>query len=392
MGRSLLLVVVAVVVFLLFLVPPPFVLSAGTMPAKPYKPAALSTSGALLQWHTSDYLKSLSEGQKTDGKLEIAADTTSYFIFNLSVGTSSPQNISGILDITTPLVWSQCAPCTACLPPPAPTFRPNLLPTFAGLPCASQTCQRMLNQTCAADACGYIGVYGDDTNTTGYLATDTFTFDNVSVPMVFGCSGASTGEFSDASGIFGFSRRPLSLVSQLELSWFSYLWADNATRMKNSLSTPLLTSDLYPEFYFVNLTGIRVDDNKDLGDIPAGTFDFRANGSGGVFLSTTMPVTFLEEVAYVVKKELASKIESQGPQRANGSALGLDLCYTMESMKNVTVPKLSLVFGGADATGRTMTYDIIDEQLIFEAAAAPPGHSVSSLLMAFPLAVWMILF
>ncbi|XP_022681809.1 aspartic proteinase nepenthesin-2-like [Setaria italica] len=174
-----------------------------------------------------DYLKSLSEGQKTDGKLEIAADTTSYFIFNLSVGTSSPQNISGILDITTPLVWSQCAPCTACLPPPAPTFRPNLLPTFAGLPCASQTCQRMLNQTCAADACGYIGVYGDDTNTTGYLATDTFTFDNVSVPMVFGCSGASTGEFSDASGIFGFSRRPLSLVSQLELSWFSYLWASD---------------------------------------------------------------------------------------------------------------------------------------------------------------------
>ncbi|XP_072149508.1 aspartyl protease family protein 2-like [Setaria viridis] len=125
--------------------------------------------------------------------------------------------------------------------------------------------------------------------------------------------------------------------------------------MKNSLSTPLLTSDLYPEFYFVNLTGIRVDDNKDLGDIPAGTFDFRANGSGGVFLSTTMPVTFLEEVAYVVKKELASKIESQGPQRANGSALGLDLCYTMESMKNVTVPKLSLVFGGADAVMKLQT-------------------------------------
>ncbi|RCV21162.1 hypothetical protein SETIT_4G116100v2 [Setaria italica] len=357
-----------------------------------------------------DYLKSLSEGQKTDGKLEIAADTTSYFIFNLSVGTSSPQNISGILDITTPLVWSQCAPCTACLPPPAPTFRPNLLPTFAGLPCASQTCQRMLNQTCAADACGYIGVYGDDTNTTGYLATDTFTFDNVSVPMVFGCSGASTGEFSDASGIFGFSRRPLSLVSQLELSWFSYLWASDDSSDDSFIKFGVIT-DLYPEFYFVNLTGIRVDDNKDLGDIPAGTFDFRANGSGGVFLSTTMPVTFLEEVAYVVKKELASKIESQGPQQRDSSEAlagvrrrqrgdeapnyffpdnntGLECLTILPSPAGVS---LSLL-GSLLQTGRTMTYDIIDEQLIFEAAAAPPGHSVSSLLMAFPLAVWMILF
>ncbi|XP_062232387.1 aspartic proteinase nepenthesin-2-like [Phragmites australis] len=433
MGRSLPLVVRAVVVLFLE------VQRAGKEEVKCAGKEEVKRAG-------KDFLKSLFGGQNIDGKLENAADTTGLFIFNLSVGTPSPQNISSILDITSSLVWSQCAPCTACLPPPAPTFQPNLSPTFVKLPCGSQTCQQVLKQTCAADAtddsCGYIAIYDEDTNTTGYLATDTFTFDSTQIPgLVFGCSSTSVGDFSGASGIFGFNRGPLSLVSQLHLSWFSYFLApedfdsgvffqlggdDNVTWTQNSPSTRLLTSPLHPDLYFVNLTGIRVN-GEDL-DIPAGTFDFRANGSGGAFLSTTMPVTFLEEAAYnIVRQAFVNSIASQP---VNGSELGLDLCYTMQS--NVTVPKLTLVFHGTNATmelnkynyffadnttgleclsilpspagvslsllgsllqtGTIMTYDITNEKLIFETAAEPPASSLgsrASLMMVFPLAVCM---
>lgn len=43
-----------------------------------------------------------------------------------------------------------------------------------------------------------------------------------------------------------------------------------------------------------------------------GTFDAGADGSGGVFLSTTLPVTYLEQAAYnVLRRELVSGIKAQ---------------------------------------------------------------------------------
>jgi hypothetical protein len=54
-----------------------------------------------------------------------------------------------------------------------------------------------------------------------------------------------------------------------------------------------MTSDVYTDLYYVGLTGIHVDGEELDDDIPAGTFDLRDDGSGGVFLSTTIPVTYL---------------------------------------------------------------------------------------------------
>ncbi|AQK68698.1 hypothetical protein ZEAMMB73_Zm00001d015335 [Zea mays] len=77
--------------------------------------------------------------------------------------------------------------------------------------------------------------------------------------LLFGCSSASAGDYSSASGVFGFSRGPLSLVSQLQIYWFSYFWAsdsdgsswfgfgfDSETQTKNSRSTPLIPSVVTP--------------------------------------------------------------------------------------------------------------------------------------------------
>uniref|UniRef100_A0A0E0I7Y2 Peptidase A1 domain-containing protein n=1 Tax=Oryza nivara TaxID=4536 RepID=A0A0E0I7Y2_ORYNI len=392
-----------------------------------------------------------------------SATDAGLFVFNLSVGTRLAQTINGVLDISSQLTWTQCAPCTACLPPPAPTFHPDGSPSFARLPCASQICQDVLNGTTCGDVgdattsddcLGYEVTFSDGlTNTSGYLATDTFTFGDgetetgtaTAVPgMVFGCSVDTYGDFSGSSGVIGLGRGPLSLVSQLGFSRFSYQlghgdsdgggtsetttirFGDAAKpQMKRPRTTPLLTSSLNTQVYFVNLTGIRVDGN-DLTDIPAGTFDLHADGSGGVFLSTTMPVTYLEQAAYdAVKRAIQAKL--QLPPVDGSAAVGLDLCYTAESMAGVkAVPKLTLVFDGDDATmdlgranyffrdddtglecvtmrpssggsllgsllqaGTNMIYDVNSLQLTFETAAAAAAASrvVSPMMMTKIVAV-----
>jgi hypothetical protein len=465
MGRSFRLIVpVAAVVFaLLVVVPPPLAMSAAARP-RPSSRVGPQGSSTRLKRAVKTFTGIYKLWKKFTGKgrgelVENSADSAPLFVFNLTVGTSSPpQSIPGVLDINNQLVWSQCSPCSPCLPAPAPAFQPDRSSTFARLPCGSQTCQQVLNDTstCSGNAAGddrcKYTYMSESTNMTGYLANDTFTFGDTPVPgLVFGCSDAILqGNLSGASGSFGLSRGPLSLVSQLQLSWFSYFLAsdddssddssliqfggdDAPPPTKNSRSTPLLNSTLYPDQYSVKLTGVRVDGNDLAADIPAGTFDFRANGSGGVFLSTTFPLTLLEQAAYVaVRKAIAGSITAAQP--VNGSAIGLDLCYTGESLQNVTVPKLALVFDGDDAvmnlkrnnyffadndtgldclsimpytglsllgslvqTGIEMTYDINNARLIFDAtaaqtAAASTAHSLATMMLLYHLAVWVVLF
>ncbi|CAL5052283.1 unnamed protein product [Urochloa decumbens] len=460
MGRSLSFVVVALVISSLLLMAAPPALPVAVRPP-PVRIGRYSINSAKVRKQIGNFLKkhaldiignvlSAPAGQKQgDNNLDTkAADTAGLYVFNLSVGTSVPQTITGILDITTELVWTQCS-CSdadACLPPPATTFRPSSSDTFTSVPCNSQTCQSAINQPCGANPsanCTYLMTYNDYTNTTGYLANDTFTFGQTQVPgVVFGCSNASSGDFSGASGVLGFSKGNLSMVSQLQLSWFSYLLAsevsdtdnnllqfgdDAVPETENSRSTPLLTNDVYPDLYVVKLTGIMVD-GRQLNGIPAGTFDLQPNGSGGAFLSTTVPVTYLEKAAYeVLKQAFLSRIKAEA---VNGSALGLDLCYTLQSAKDdMVVPKLALVFDGTNAvmelkkhnyffadnatnlecltilpikggsllgsllqTDTNMAYDIDGGRLIFEtASAAPRPHLKVSLMIAVQMVGWALL-
>uniref|UniRef100_A0A8R7UAQ6 Peptidase A1 domain-containing protein n=2 Tax=Triticum urartu TaxID=4572 RepID=A0A8R7UAQ6_TRIUA len=98
----------------------------------------------------------------------------------------------------------------------------------------------------------------------------------------------------------------------------------------------------------VRLTGVQVD-GKALSSIPAGAFELQADGSGGVFLSTTVPVTYLEEAAYsVLRRALVSRIQSQGVSPFDSQDLE-HLCYPSSSFVNVKVPRLTLVFDGVGA-------------------------------------------
>ncbi|EMS50936.1 Aspartic proteinase nepenthesin-1 [Triticum urartu] len=393
--------------------------------------------------------------QLTEG-LGIPERTFSAFIFDLSVGR---QALSVVMDISSELVWVQCSPGLR----PTPTFLPDHSGSFAPVaPCpsfvrnnsgsfgqihyADRTCNPG-DHGCEA-RCGYVeNIYGAG-NTSGYLATDRFGLGNTKVSgMVFGCSCSHNvtmlSDLDGASGFVGFSRGPLSLVSQLQISRFSYFttlpgdpdnskafvslsWAADHADAKGS-HTPLLAArpNQNSYLYYVNLTGLQVD-GQLLTDIPAGTFDVRANGSGGVFLSTTLPFTYLDEPAYkVLRRELVSRVRSQGLAPVNATA-GHSLCFLTQHFSKLKVPKLALVFDGADATmelraqnyfwnfsggqtcltilpsttgrsilgsqlqtGRTMTYDIHGDgggQLTFSGAPAPAQVSLATLLL-----IWVLL-
>ncbi|KAF7052937.1 hypothetical protein CFC21_060956 [Triticum aestivum] len=317
-----------------------------------------------LMWKAAGHLKN----QLLGG---VRADAAGLVVFDISIGTSPAQVISGVMDITSQLVWAQCAPCDACR---APAFRPADSASFSKIPCGSPTCPGVLGNAtaCVGDGdCAYNATYygaGNQSNayTHGSFATETFTFGATSVPgIVFGCVASSTVELSGgASALFGFGRGNISLVSQLGLSRFSYtLASDDADgsesvirlgdaavpQTQGSRSTPLLRSVMQPDLYYVGLSSIQVD-GHDLDGIPAGTFDLQADGSGGVFLSSTWPATYLEETAYgALRRALVSSIESQGVTPVDAEDLH-QLCYRRWSFSDVTVPALTLVFDGVNAT------------------------------------------
>ncbi|XP_037467313.1 aspartic proteinase nepenthesin-1-like [Triticum dicoccoides] len=316
--------------------------------------------------------------QLTEG-LGISEHTFSTFIFDLSVGR---QALSIVMDISSELVWVQCWPGLR----PMPTFLPNhsgsftlIAPfqssvrnnssTFGQIHYADWTCHPG-HHGCAA-RCGYVQHFYGAGNTSGYLATETFGLGNRVVSgMVFGCSNNVTmlRDIDGASGFIGFSRGPLSLVSQLQVSRFSYFmalpddpdngkdfvswsWGDGDYADTKGSHTPLLAVRLNqnPYLYYVNLTSLHVDEQL-LTNIPAGTFNVRANGSGGVFLSTTLPFTYLDEAAdKVMRRELMSMIGSQGLCPVNAS-VGHNMCFLMQHFSKLKVPKLALLFDGADAT------------------------------------------
>jgi hypothetical protein len=306
--------------------------------------------------------KPAGDGSNGGQSRQAPATNAGMFLYSYQVGTP-PQSVSGALDISSELVWTQCGSCATCGVTPATPFYSTLSTTMAVVRCTSDVCQNFAAQNCSADVpgCGYMYMYrGGEANTTGYLATESFTFDTTRVDdVVFGCGLDSVGDFGGASGVIGLGRGPLSLVSQLDAGRFSYyfapdgdtdtdtqsfiLFGDDATpQTKRALTTPLLASDDYPNIYLVGLTGIHVD-GKDLG-IPRGMFDLRKDGSGGVVLSIAVPVTFLEEGAYkLLRQALVSRIRLP---TVNGSALGLDVCYASQSLATAKIPGMALVFDG----------------------------------------------
>uniref|UniRef100_A0A0E0HDT6 Peptidase A1 domain-containing protein n=1 Tax=Oryza nivara TaxID=4536 RepID=A0A0E0HDT6_ORYNI len=292
------------------------------------------------------------------------------YVFSLIVGTP-PQNITGALHINGELVSMPCVECAANTP--CNDNRPDAYlvgesRTLDVELCTSQRCQRLAPQnqrTCGGGsrACQYTYTYGGRNETAGFLATEAFAFGETRANVTFACGVRNVESFGGAPGVVGLSRGNLSLVTQLQLGRFSYYLApeedhagdagnasfvlfgdDAAPRTGNTSYTRLVVTNAtgHPDYYYVALAGVRVG-AKNLAIAGGGG----GGGSLDVVVSSSLPITYLEKSAYdLLKQQLMSTL---GSNTADGSALGLDLCYTNTGGGGVKeFPAMALVFAGGE--------------------------------------------
>ncbi|XP_057873966.2 aspartic proteinase nepenthesin-1-like [Cryptomeria japonica] len=318
--------------------------------------------------------------------------------FLMKVGVGSPSvSFDAIVDTGSDLIWTQCMPCIQCYKQPSPIFDPSKSSTYSKVPCGSDLCNALQLKYCSHD-CTYLYLYGDLSSTSGVLSYETFTIGNATrVPEIaFGCGNNNQGEgFQQGGGLVGLGRGPLSLTSQLASksmvdSKFSYcllpitdstsktspLFFGNDAALSGAKTLELIRSSTIPTFWYIPITGITVDGSAL--DIPPGTFDLKANGSGGMIIDSGTTVTILDEAAYSPLKAAIQSAVHLTP--ADGSSTGLDLCYKMPSAGSVkpTFPSLTFNFkGGIDYEIPTENYFIeIDdgkEQLLCLAVLGSSG-------------------
>ncbi|XP_020091180.1 aspartic proteinase nepenthesin-1-like [Ananas comosus] len=288
------------------------------------------------------------------------------YTIGVSIGTPA-QPLLLILDTGSDLVWTQCQPCLSCFDQSFPLYDPSQSSTYSRLACSSKLCQALPLSACHAQ-CLYLYSYGDNSTTVGTLASEAFTFgsaNNVTVPNLgFGCGFLNGGIFNNESGIAGFGRGPLSLISQLGVGKFSYcfisyddddskssaLMLGSAANLNGSStnfrSTPFIMNPSRPTFYYLSLDGITVGTTRL--PIPKSAFALQQIGTGGVIIDSGTSITQLTTVAYkLVRSAFLSQVKLPV---ANSTAEGFDLCFSLPSSPSakVDVPKLIFHFEGAD--------------------------------------------
>ncbi|BAF23924.1 aspartic proteinase nepenthesin-1 [Oryza sativa Japonica Group] len=322
----------------------------------------------------------------TAARILVAASQGEY-LMDLAIGTP-PLRYTAMVDTGSDLIWTQCAPCVLCADQPTPYFRPARSATYRLVPCRSPLCAALPYPACfQRSVCVYQYYYGDEASTAGVLASETFTFGaaNSSKVMVsdvaFGCGNINSGQLANSSGMVGLGRGPLSLVSQLGPSRFSYCLTSflspepsrlnfgvfatlNGTNASSSgspvQSTPLVVNAALPSLYFMSLKGISLGQKR----LPIDPLVFAINddGTGGVFIDSGTSLTWLQQDAYdAVRRELVSVLRPLPP--TNDTEIGLETCFPWPPPPSVavTVPDMELHFdGGANMTVPPENYMLID--------------------------------
>ncbi|KAK3125223.1 hypothetical protein QOZ80_7BG0601930 [Eleusine coracana subsp. coracana] len=279
------------------------------------------------------------------------------FLINLSIGTP-PLAFPAFLDTGSDLTWTQCFPCTECFHQPTPLYDPSASSTFSNLPCTSAPCQslpaafRACNATgCVYDYCYAVGF------TAGYLAADTLAIGGVSFPGVaFGCSTANGGPMDGASGIVGLGRGPLSLVSQLGVTRFSYC-------LRSDYSDAGASPILFGSAVANNLTGDKVQSTPLVQNPVA--------GAGGLIVDSGTTFTYLAEAGYAVVRQAFLSQTAGLLTAVSGAPFDFDLCFAVDettggtsSVDELPFPRLVLHFaGGAEyVVPRKSYFDAVDER------------------------------
>lgn len=295
---------------------------------------------------------------KLPAKSGASLGTGNYIV---TVGLGTPRkDLSVIFDTGSDLTWTQCQPCasaTSCYKQAEPMFNPAQSSTYSNLTCDSAQCSQLTSATgnpprCAATTCVYGIQYGDQSFSKGFYGkerltlTPTDVFDN----FFFGCGQDNDGLFGGAAGLLGLGRNQISLVSQTSTKYgrlFSYCLPPTSSSTgylsfgsgatSSTKFTPLYPNSQNPSFYFIELTGISVGGQK-LAISPA------VFSTAGTIIDSGTVITRLPPTAYSSLRSTFRQMMSQYPMAQPLSLL--DTCYDFSKYSSVSIPKISLFFGG----------------------------------------------
>ncbi|RWW09133.1 hypothetical protein BHE74_00005344 [Ensete ventricosum] len=302
----------------------------------------------------------------------------SEYLIELAVGTPM-QPITAILDTGSDLIWTQCTPCIRCLPQPSPYYKPSTSSTYSVLPCSSPSCSGV-GHRCNQKACQYDTSYGDNTETRGFLATETLTFGRKRVPgLTFGCGIWNNGTLSGSTGIVGLGRGTLSLPSQLHPRRFSYCLTPYNSSSTGHLflgskaklgrrhrgghvqTTPMLPSPSavpFNTYYYLPIQGISL--GRTLLPIPKTAFQIKKDGNGGMIIDSGTLLTIVDPAAFhVIVKKILSLVHL--PVATSTDEL-LCFSWTPGLHRLPEMPDMVFHFDGADMVVPKDKYMISDPE------------------------------
>ncbi|CAN1245955.1 Aspartic proteinase CDR1 [Linum grandiflorum] len=316
--------------------------------------------------HRLDIIRS---ARLDDVEAPLTPDTAEYLV-KISLGTPSFP-IFAVADTGSDIIWTQCKPCSNCYDQIAPLFDPKKSTTYKEVACSSSVCSELAGEgsTCTnGSPCEYRVGYGDQSHTIGDLATDTLTLNStsgrpVALPkMIIGCGHDNSGTFSNTtSGIVGLGGGPASLVSQLGSTIsgkFSYCMPPFGTNkpstlsfgqnavVSNGVSTPILSDESQPTFYYLQLDAISVGTTRvpfNNGGAKSSSPSSAANQQGNIIIDSGTTLTF---VPSTVLSQLSDAITSQVTGGTATQVDDLGPCYKDDG--SLKVPNVTMHFDGGD--------------------------------------------
>ncbi|CAH9110827.1 unnamed protein product [Cuscuta europaea] len=298
------------------------------------------------------------EGKAAISRVHPAPDNGG-FLMDLHIGTP-PVKLRSLVDIGSDVTWTQCLPCSKerCFGQDTPIFDPKKSTSFQ-----KSVCRR--NNT--RGSCSRRIKYGDGSTVEGFDASETLTFQNhVSFPNVTFLCGKNNSVgfgFQHTSGLVGLSRGRLSLVSQLNLSQFSYCLPGLGSNSTGTLrlgdasstagggdqvtTTPFAknpassNNSAKSQYYYVSVEGISVGKTL-LSSVPKEAFLLNPDGSGGMIMDTATSLTYLPTAAF------NAVVDEVGKQLNLSSDNSSDLpCFTLPKKSEISFPTLTLHLQGS---------------------------------------------
>ncbi|KAI3508697.1 hypothetical protein L1887_23709 [Cichorium endivia] len=275
------------------------------------------------------------------------------YIVTIGLGTPK-EDLSLIFDTGSDLTWTQCQPCAGgCYKQEDPIFAPSSSTTYSNISCSATECLNTGRRPlCVYSTCGYRIVYGDGSNTTGFLAKEklTLTSDDVIDGFFFGCGQSNQGLFRGDAGLLGLGRGKLSIVTQAAEKYgkvFSYCLPSTSSStgyltfgssgIDSSVAYTPLSDSQGSSFYGLDLEAIYVGGNK-LAISPT------VFTTSGMIIDSGTVITRLPPTAY---SALSTAFRSKMTQYPSTKGFSLfDTCYDFSKYSTITIPTITVVWSG----------------------------------------------